>query len=245
MKTYVILKLKQKLFSKLIWSSTFKCMMYELWCIIYCWECDWHHLCVGLGWKVDIIGSQVFKKCYIYYFWQPVDYINLPVVCKYCVPFILSGPELWMWFKLCVFEYLKESGLIASDFFHSLRFWYQMKAHIFLITPGKFDSKKCTLWKISMKIWLVMVAIINNMISTTVVVLINVQVTLKADCKSIPITMWLPWIPPPLHSTIKFEKPTASINVTSETVWKLYRHLTQFRCRSLNMFHVLHKMESG
>ncbi len=41
-------------------------------------------------------------------------------------------------------EPLKEPGPIAPNFFSNLRsFWYQMKAHIFLIIPGKFYS-----WKI-------------------------------------------------------------------------------------------------
>ncbi len=57
----------------------------------------------------------------------------------------------------------EEPGLIASDFFQT--FWdfgIQKEVHIFLITPGEFYSwKKCSVWKILMKIWLVMVSIIK------------------------------------------------------------------------------------
>ena len=38
---------------------------------------------------------------------------------------------------------LKVPGPIAADFFSNLqRFWYQKKAHIFLITPCEFYSWK-------------------------------------------------------------------------------------------------------
>ncbi len=38
---------------------------------------------------------------------------------------------------------LKVPGPIALDFFSNFqRFWYQKKAHIFLITPGEFYSCK-------------------------------------------------------------------------------------------------------
>ena len=59
-------------------------------------------------------------------------------------------------------ELLKQ--LIYSDIFSNhLRFWYQQKAYrpIVFITPGKFYSCKCTVWKILMKLWLAKVNLIS------------------------------------------------------------------------------------
>ncbi len=40
-------------------------------------------------------------------------------------------------------QILKNSGPIASDFFSNFQiFQYQTKAHIFIITPGEFNSRK-------------------------------------------------------------------------------------------------------
>ncbi len=35
---------------------------------------------------------------------------------------------------------LKESSMIASDFFQASEIWYRNKAYTFLITPGEFYS---------------------------------------------------------------------------------------------------------
>ena len=41
------------------------------------------------------------------------------------------------------------------------RFWYHKKAHVFLITHDNFTAETCSVWKILMKICLVMVTIIK------------------------------------------------------------------------------------
>ena len=57
----------------------------------------------------------------------------------------------------------KEPGPIASDVFQT--FWdfgIWRKLIMFLITLGEFYSWKCTVWKILMKMWLVMVTMIKR-----------------------------------------------------------------------------------
>ena len=55
---------------------------------------------------------------------------------------------------------LKESALIASDFFQTCDFGIRRKL-MYLITAGEFTAEKCTVWKIVMKILLGMITIIK------------------------------------------------------------------------------------
>ncbi len=79
-----------------------------------------------------------------------------------------NRPTLWVLliatYFCCYLSILNIKGA-WSDCFRFLsnlqRFWYQKKAHIFFFTPGEFYSWKCTVWKILMKMWLVMVIIIK------------------------------------------------------------------------------------
>ncbi len=50
--------------------------------------------------------------------------------------------DTFFW-QIAINYQLKEPDPIASDFFSNFqRFWYQKKAHIFLITPGESYSWK-------------------------------------------------------------------------------------------------------
>ncbi len=91
--------------------------------------------------------------------------INTIMLWKYFSPKctqILGCSKCLLIQKLYTLGCLKVPGPIASDFFSNFqKFWYQKKAHIFLITPGEFYSWKLYCLEDIMKMWLVMVTIIK------------------------------------------------------------------------------------
>ena len=60
-----------------------------------------------------------------------------------------------------LFALKKPSPIFSTLFSIFWRFWYHKKAHVFLMTHGKFHSWKAFRWKILMKICVVMVTIIK------------------------------------------------------------------------------------
>ncbi len=80
--------------------------------------------------------------------------------------YVITHIFLYVWIdfdlKLQVFSMLKVPGPIASDFSQTFGdFGIRRKLIFFSLPLVNFTAEKCTVWKILMKMWLVMVTIIK------------------------------------------------------------------------------------
>ncbi len=112
-----------------------------IWEIYTCWQetSGSDELCIGLNQEATVPG---YTSSYILYELVQLKLVNTNS-CN--TKFLITQS----WFLdpkhvfYIIFFLLKVPGPIASIFFSNFRrFWYQKKAHIFLITPVKFYSWK-------------------------------------------------------------------------------------------------------
>ena len=146
-------------------------------------------LLISLTWLSFLYFAFVFFSRSMFTIWHGFDTNDFPFLCQRMISGLSS--KIWEiltngrsnykknkydenllrnYSKFCfqllyifvkVFK-LKEPGLIASDFFQT--FWdfgIGRKFIFFLLPLVNFTHEKCTVWKILMKMWLVMVMIIK------------------------------------------------------------------------------------